>query len=173
MSGPLTNKQRRFVFEYMVDLNAEQAALRAGYSMTTARRGAMLRDPRVQEAIADELKSRVERVKIDADWVLKRLAAMADANVADLYGPDGALLPVHEWPQVWRQGLVAGLETAEEKSRSGEAQVIVRKIKQADRLKVLELMGRHVDIGAWRDSVDVNLTATLAERLARARARDA
>lgn len=167
----LTPKQERFVAEYMVDLNAEQAALRAGYSATTARRGVLLSDPRVQRAMAEGLKARADRTQINADWVLRRLAAMADADMADLCGPDGGLLTVDRWPEVWRRGLVAGVEFAEEVGQDGEAGATLRKVKLADRLKVLELIGRHVDVGAWRDKVDVNVTSTLADRLARARAR--
>ena len=63
------------------------------------------------------------------------------------------------------------IRTAEEKAAEGEAGATLRKVKLADRLKVLELIGRHVGVGAWRDKVDVNVTSTLAERLARARAR--
>lgn len=162
----LTPKQALFVVEYLKDLNAEQAALRAGYSATTARRGAILSDPRVQRAVEEGAKARADRTQINADWVLRRLAAMADADMSDLYGPGGELLPADQWPEVWRRGLVAGVESAE-----GEAGATLRKVKLADRLKVLELIGRHVGVGAWRDKVDVNVTSTLAERLARARAR--
>lgn len=167
----LTPKQALFVVEYLKDLNAEQAALRAGYSATTARRGAILSDPRVQRAVEEGAKARADRTQINADWVLRRLAAMADADMSDLYGPGGELLPADQWPEVWRRGLVAGVESAEEAGQDGEAGATLRKVKLADRLKVLELIGRHVGVGAWRDKVDVNVTSTLAERLARARAR--
>ena len=167
----LTPKQALFVVEYLKDLNAEQAALRAGYSATTARQGAILSDPRVQRAVEEGAKARADRTQINADWVLRRLAAMADADMSDLYGPGGELLPADQWPEVWRRGLVAGVESAEEKAAEGEAGATLRKVKLADRLKVLELIGRHVGVGAWRDKVDVNVTSTLAERLARARAR--
>lgn len=168
----LTPKQALFVAEYLKDLNAEQAARRAGYSKTTARKGiVMLSHPAVKQAVEASKAERSKRIQIDADWVLQRLAAMADADTADLYGPEGGLLPVDQWPEVWRRGLVAGLETAEEKTPEGEVLAVVRKVKHADRLKVLELIGRHVGVGAWRDKVDVNVTTTLADRLARARAR--
>lgn len=95
----LTHKQALFVEEYLKDLNCEQAALRAGYSATTARRGVMLSDPRVQAALAERMQARTKRTQIDADAVLLRLVALADARFltlaamrqADYVPPPGAL----------------------------------------------------------------------------------
>ena len=149
----LTPKQALFVVEYLKDLNAEQAALRAGYSATTARRGAILSDPRVQRAVEEGAKARADRTQINADWVLRRLAAMADADMSDLYGPGGELLPADQWPEVWRRGLVAGIE-ADETRIDGGLTVTTRKVKLADRIRTLELIGRHVAVGAWREKVE-------------------
>ncbi|MBB1161476.1 terminase small subunit [Aquariibacter albus] len=150
----LTPKQQAFVAEYLVDLNAAAAARRAGYSERVANRiGAEnLSKPVIAAAIQEALEARQQRTQIDADWVLKRLAAMADADLADLYGPDGALKPVAEWPEVWRRGLVAGVET-EEIREEGVSVGVIRKVKLADRMKSMELIGRHVTVGAWRDSL--------------------
>ena len=119
MTG-LTPKQTRFVQEYLLDLNATQAAIRAGYSVKTA--GSVgheiLKKPEIQAAIHAAMKARSERTEIDADWVLKRLARDATADLADLYTDTGVLKPVHEWPMAWRTGLVAGIETVQE--RDGE-----------------------------------------------------
>lgn len=169
----LTPKQRIFVDEYMRDLNGTQAALRAHYSPNTAREQAarLLSKSNVQEAIAEQMSQRQERVRIDTDWVLKRLGSLADADMADLYDDDGALLPVKDWPEPWRRGLVAGVDVAEERDSDGNLTAVVRKVKLADRMRTLELIGRHVDVGAWRDKLDVNVTSPLAERLARARER--
>ena len=169
----LTHKQQCFVAEYLIDLNATQAAIRAGYSAKTAGAvgGENLQKPEIQQAIAEAMQARNQRLQIDADWVLSRLVALVDADLADLYGPNGGLLPVDQWPEVWRRGLVAGVEAVEEKSPEGEVLGTLRKVKLADRIKVLELLGRHVSVGAWRDKVDVNVTTTLADRLMRARSR--
>ena len=113
----LKGKQAAFVDEYLKDLNASAAAVRAGYSVRTARfiGAENLTKPNIAAAIAAAQAERAQRTQIDADWVLKRLAAMADADLADLYRPDGSLLPVAEWPDVWRRGLVAGVEVNEER----------------------------------------------------------
>jgi phage terminase small subunit len=107
----LTPKQRVFVDEFLIDLNATQAAKRAGYSKKTAQQmGAEnLSKPLIAEAIAKALAERAERLKIDADWVLKRLVAEAEADLADLFGGDNLLKPVKDWPTIWRQGLVTSV----------------------------------------------------------------
>lgn len=155
----LTAKQQRFVAEYLVDLNATQAAIRAGYSARTAAEQAsrLLTNVKVSESVQAAMKARSERTKIDADWVLQRLAAQAEADMAELFDEHGALRPVKDWPEVWRKGLVAGVDVFEEFAGQGaERQSIgfTKKIKLADRLKNLELIGKHVDVGAFKDKVE-------------------
>ncbi len=51
---------------------------------------------------------------LHADWVLTRLTAEAEADLTDLYAVDGELKPVRDWPLIWRQGLVSGLDVDEQ-----------------------------------------------------------
>lgn len=156
----LTAKQQRFVAEYLIDLNATQAAIRAGYSEKTALQQGprLLGNVGVAAAIAAAKRERSERTEIDADWVLKRLARDATADLAELYEANGTLKPVHEWPIAWRTGLVAGIETVQE--RDGEdaegkpVYATVRKVKLLDRTKLVELIGKHVDVGAFKEKVE-------------------
>lgn len=152
----LTPKQARFVAEYLVDLNAAAAARRAGYSERTANRIAAenLSKPVVAAAISAAQAERAQRTQIDADWVLKRLAALADADLAEIYGADGQLKPVADWPDAWRRGLVAGVETLEERV-DGVVVGHVRKVKLADRVRLLDLIGKHVAVGAWREKLEL------------------
>ncbi|MFL9904204.1 terminase small subunit [Paraburkholderia fungorum] len=82
----LTDKQRRFVDEYLVDLNATQAAIRAGYSERTADKIAsqLLGKTRVSEAIQEAMKSRSERTQITADMVLQKWWDLANVDANDL-----------------------------------------------------------------------------------------
>lgn len=169
MAGKLTPKQQRFVDEYLIDLNALQAAIRAGYSEKTAGQIGFenLNKPEIQAEIDAALDRRSRETQIDANWVLKRLAAEAEADVADLYGPDGQLLPVKEWPLIWRQGLVAGIDVEEIKvdgTKMGE----VKKIRLSDRIRRLELIGKHVRVNAFQEVVQHKGLEGLADRLARA-----
>jgi phage terminase small subunit len=151
----LTAKQERFVEEYLIDLNATQAAIRAGYSQKTAAAVGHenLRKPKIAEIIAQRQKARSERVQIDADWVLKRLADEVEADLADLYEEGGGLKPVQEWPEIWRKGLVAGVEV-EETTVEGASVGRVKKIRLSDRIRRIELIGKHVEVQAFRDQVE-------------------
>lgn len=152
----MTPKQERFVEEYLIDLNGTQAAIRAGYSPATANEQAsrMLAKVNIQEAVAEAKKQRSERTNIDADWLLTRLAQEADADLAELYSDSGALLPVSEWPMIWRTGLVSGLDVTEEKGEGGAKVGEVTKIKLSERIKRLELIGRHVSVQAFKEQVE-------------------
>lgn len=152
----ITPKQQRFVDEYLVDLNATQAAIRAGYSKKTAdvQGPRLLGNVRVAEAIRLGQQQRAERTKINADWVLERLCVEAEADLADLYADNGSLKPVSEWPMIWRKGLVAGIETQQEfETVDGEKKPAgtVHKIKISDRIRRLELIGKHVAVGAFAE----------------------
>ncbi len=72
---PLTPKQERFVQEYLIDLNATQAAIRAGYSVKTARQVGTenLSKPVISDAIERARNARSERTEMTADWVLEQL----------------------------------------------------------------------------------------------------
>lgn len=77
---PLTPKQQRFVEEYLVDLNATQAAIRAGYSEKTAEQIGykLVQKSSVSKAIQDAQKKRSERVEITQDYVLKGLKEITE-----------------------------------------------------------------------------------------------
>lgn len=88
----LTNKQKLFVKEYLKDLNATQAMIRAGYSEKTAPEQAsrLLRNVNVKDAIEKANEKRIKKVEIDAEWVLSQLKlntelsrAMADFNASN------------------------------------------------------------------------------------------
>lgn len=172
----LTHKQRRFVDEYLIDLNATQAAIRAGYSRRRANTAGsrLLEDPRIISAIDAAKTTRSQRTQIDADWVLKRLADEADADMAELYDDDGDLLPIEDWPLIWRQGLVTGVDIEVLFEGQGENRKEVgrvKKIRMSDRIRRLELIGKHVRVNAFQETINVKVFDGLADRLERARKR--
>lgn len=156
----LTAKQHRFCEEYLIDLNATQAAIRAGYSEDTA--GSIgcenLTKPEIQARVAELQAERAAATRIDAAWLLSRLAEEAKADQADLYNEDGSLKPIREWPLIWRQGLVAGMEVDETYVGTGDERKVIartRKVKISDRVKRLELIGRHIGVGAFKDVINL------------------
>ena len=92
----MTPKQQRFVEEYLVDLNATQAALRAGYAARSARAIAAenLAKPNIQARITALKQARSERTQIDADRVVQELARVAFARMSEVatWGPEGVTL---------------------------------------------------------------------------------
>ncbi len=166
----MTPKQEMFVREYLVDLNATQAAIRAGYAEKTAYSIGQenLKKPEIAFAVAEGKAKRAAEIGVDARWVLKRLAMEAEADLADLYAENGSLRPIHEWPLVWRQGLVAGVETIREGKGDDEAS-FVDKIKLSDRIKRIELIGKHVDVEAFKERVEHSLSDDMAAVLNQAR----
>lgn len=175
----MSPKQQRFVEEYLIDLNATQAAMRAGYSAKTANEqgSRLLANVNVAQAIAKAKTERSERTGVDAAWLLSRLAKETDADLADLFNDEGSLRPIHEWPLIWRQGLVSGIEVEELYEGRGEARENIgrlHKVKLSDRVKRLEMIGRHIDVQAFKETVKVegldDIVAVLDERARRANA---
>jgi len=94
--SPLTTRQQVFVEEYLVDLNATQAAIRAGYAKKTARFIACenLTKPNIAAAIAKKKAERSARVQLEADRVLHQIKAIALSDIRNYlsYGPNGVTL---------------------------------------------------------------------------------
>jgi len=153
----LTAKQQRFVAEYLVDLNATQAAVRAGYSAKGAKDQAWqnMQNPEITAAIKAAMEARNKRTQVDADYVLQRLTEIDEMDLAAIHGEDGKLLPIRQWPLIWRQMV------KEVDMKSG-------KVKFHDKLRALELIGKHVNVNAFRDQVAVDVSLTLSERMAKA-----
>ena len=157
----LDAREQRFVEEYLIDLDPKRAAIAAGYAKTTARTKAFgwvskskCTKPHVLAAINEALEARAERTKIDADWVLLRLQDEVTADLAEIYREDGSLKPIHEWPLIFRQGLVSGLDVDEE-FEEGVKVGRVSKVKLSDRIKRLELIGKHVDVQAFSERKEI------------------
>lgn len=172
----LTPKQRRFVEEYLLDTCAGKAAIRAGYSKKTANQQGhiLLSHPGIAAAIDAAKVKRSERTEIDADWMLQRLVDEAEADLADLYDKNNDLKPIDEWPEIWRQGLVAGVEIEALYDGFGKDRVQVgqvKKLRLSDRVRRLELIGKHIRVNAFQETVNVKGLDTLADRLERAHRR--
>ncbi len=152
----ITPKQQRFVDEYLVDLNATQAAIRAGYSKKTAMQqgSRLLSNAKVCAEVTRRNGKRTEKLVVNAEWLLQRLAAEATADLNDIYNEDGGMKPIKEWPLIWRQGLVAGVESDQQFEHVDGQKVpagYLKKLKLSDRVKRLELLGRHIAVGAFVD----------------------
>ncbi|HBQ5947824.1 terminase small subunit [Klebsiella pneumoniae] len=150
----LTDKQEMFCREYLIDLNATQAAIRAGYSVKTANRTASenLSKPDIQSRIAELKAQRNDLVGINATYVLNRLVEIDQMDVLDILTSTGELKPIAQWPKVWRMTL-SGLDVIE-MAAEGNTTALLKKIKWPDKVKNLELIGKHIDVNAFKETVD-------------------
>lgn len=90
MAARLTDKQKRFVAEYLVDLNATAAARRAGYSAKTADRigPELLGKTCVSQAIQEAMQNRQQRTEVTQDYVIKKLKEITDKDASDAQDSD-------------------------------------------------------------------------------------
>lgn len=157
----LTDKQEMFCREYLVDLNATKAAIRAGYKEKSANRTASINMSKVdiQNRISELKHERNSRLEINADYVLRRLVEIDQMDVLDILTHDGGLKMVHEWPKVWRTTL-SGLDVLTTVTNFDETTVenILKKIKWPDKVKNLELLGKHISVQAFREQASHTLT---------------
>ncbi|MEX5410419.1 terminase small subunit [Atlantibacter hermannii] len=156
----LTDKQEMFCREYLIDLNATQAAIRAGYSEKTANeQGAQnLAKLSIQSRISELKAERNDRIDIDADYVLKRLFEIDQMDVLDILTESGDLRPVAQWPKVWRTTL-SGLDVMA-MAGDGDTAALLKKIKWPDKVKNLELLGKHISVQAFKEQIEQKVTAT-------------
>lgn len=150
----LTAKQAQFVEEYLIDLNATQAAIRAGYSPNTAKEqgSQLLTKLHIQEYLAERAAARAARTEISQDRVLKELARLAFLDIRKAFNANGELKPIHELDDE-TAAAISGIEVSE--LTSGENVIgSLKKIKLSDKKGSLELLGRHLQM--WKDSLAVS-----------------
>lgn len=145
----LTDQQELFAREFLVDLNATQAAIRAGYSAKTAnQQGArLLANVKVAARIRELMAERSERTEINADQVLEQLMRLGFSDIRELFA-DGALRDIAELSD----GIAAAVSSVEvvtrptgEKDEDGRPIVDhVHKIRMTDKVRPLELLGKHL-----------------------------
>lgn len=143
----LTAKQQRFCDEYLIDLNATQAAIRAGYSPKTACEQAsrLLANVKVQEVIAVKMAIRSKRTGINQDRVLMEIAKMAFVNIDDVIDLNTA--------QVKETATKEDLACIQSVKIKPTEYGTEREVRMCDKKSNLELLGRH--LGMFKDKVEV------------------
>jgi phage terminase small subunit len=165
-ASKLTPKQHRFCEEYLIDLNATQAAIRAGYSAANADKigSELLGKTRVHDEV-DRLKSaRSQKVGITAERVLAAIAEIAFGDIRKMFDAEGRLLKPENWDDE-TSASVAGMDVVTVQAGEGAVEYVA-KIKRTDRLRALDMLARHHSL--YNDKLEVNVTDALAERLERA-----
>lgn len=149
LMGKLTAKQQRFVEEYLIDLNATRAAIRSGYSNASAYSIGIenLNKPVIKSHIDAAIAERSRRTGINAERVLRELARIAFVNASDVINMDSVTIK-----ETASEDDTAAIASVKVKTFSSDTSGSVeREIKFADKLKALELLGKH--LGMFSDNV--------------------
>lgn len=174
---PLTAMQEAYCQSYIkTPENQSQAAIDAGFSPNTAhvKASVMMRDERIQKRIAELMEERNKRNRVSADYVLMRLMEIDQMDVIDILDDEGGLKPISQWPKVWRTSISAvDINRIRMAMKDDEEDIesTLQKIKWPDKVKNLELIGKHVDVNAFKERLEVSGTVTIADRMAAARRR--
>lgn len=182
MTSPVDSlnvKQRTFAQEYLVDLNATQAAIRAGYSEKTANSqgSRLLANAKVKAAIDHLMAERSQRTQVTVDRVLEEIAKLAFANMMDYVTINGDGTAYVDLTQVTREQAAALGEVIVDQYTEGEdddeREVKRVKIKLIDKTKNLELLGRHLKMFTDKLEVDAGDKTVAALRAGRQRVAEA
>lgn len=148
----MTNRQKVFVDEYLIDLNATQAAIRAGYSPNSAEVQAskMLSNAKVGDAVARAMADRSRRTGVNQDRVIAELAKIAFVNPTDVIDLDEATIRSEAAAE--DTAAIASVKVKVIPCEDGS--ITEREIKVCDKIKALELLGRH--LGMFNDKLKLD-----------------
>lgn len=155
----LTPRQERFVEEYLIDLNASAAAIRAGYSVKNAGKigSELLGKTRIKTAIAEAMAERSKRTGISQDRILRELAKVAFVNAADVINMDDATIR----GDANREDTAAIASVKVKRIPTEAGDITEREVRICDKLKALELLGKH--LGMFSDKL--NLTGEIGIKI--------
>jgi len=148
----LTPKQQRFADEWLIDMNATAAAIRAGYSprsadVTGAR---LLANARVRAYIDERMAEHSRRTGVTQERIIRELARIAFLDPTQLVNMDTA-----ELLDSAAEDDRAAITSVKVKTMSGETEMIEREVRFADKIKALELLGKR--FGMWIDKQQVDV----------------
>jgi phage terminase small subunit len=170
---PLSDKHARFVAEYLIDSNATQAAIRAGYSPKTAAAQAsrLLRNVKVRAAVRRGQARVIAEAEVSAAATLRELGRVGYFDIGQVFRRNGDLIPIHQLPPAVRAG-IASVEIVLKNATAGDDKIDrVLKIRTTDKVPALGLLARHFALLV--DRVQVTGAVSLAEKIAAARRRGA
>ncbi len=156
----MTNKQKRFCEEYLIDLNATQAAIRAGYSPDSARQSGSdnMNNPYIRARIDKAIAEQSKRTGVNADRVIRELAKIAFVNSDNVIDADTAKLK----DDVTADDTAAISSVRVKTIPTADGEGVEREIKLADKTKALELLGKH--LGIFTDKVEHSGTIDTGSR---------
>lgn len=150
----LNEKQKRFADEYLIDLNATQAAIRAGYSPRSAGEQAsrLLKNAKVRAYIDERMAELSRRTGVNQERILRELARIAFVNAPDLINMEDAT--VREDATVDDMAAIASVRVKVIPTENGQG--IEREIRLADKIRALDLLGKRFAMWTERQQIDAN-----------------
>ncbi|MEA5084367.1 MAG: terminase small subunit [Lachnospiraceae bacterium] len=160
----MTEKQKRFSDEYLIDLNATQAAIRAGYSSKTAYSigNELLNKPEIRTRVDTAMAERSKRTGVNADRVVRELARIAFVNAPDVVDTKDATVKADA-----SEDDTAAIASVKVKITDGDYSSIEREVKFADKIKALELIGRHLGVFNDKLQIDSNIAVQILDNVPR------
>lgn len=149
-----------FVYEFLKDHNGTRSAIAAGYSKNSARKTAnrlIRHNKHIRAILADVMQYRVDKLEINPTWVLEELETLYDANIDDFVKIDEKGEPYYDFSKVTREQLskIDKLEISPTKFGTKIS------VSMGNKLKILETMGKHTDVEAFKDKVEHTGSITL------------
>jgi phage terminase small subunit len=167
----LNEQQERFAHEYVVDLNATQAAIRAGYSpKTAASQGErLLRNVEIRQIVEKSQAERLAAVKLTAETTLEAIRRPLAADVRKLFTEKGNVKPLQELSDE-EAALIGGFEVILKNAKAGDGVTDeVLKLRLVDRSRYVEMAAKHFSL--LTEKLDVNVNVNIVDRLAAGRKR--
>lgn len=167
----MTDKQKLFCDEYLIDLNATRAYKFAYPNCkkdeTAKSAGSrLLTNVDIQNYIAEKMKEREKRTEITQDMVLNELAKIAFLDIRKIYNENGSLKNIHDIDND-TAGAIISIESVEEFAGYGQDREQIgynKKVKMSDKAKALELIGKH--LGMFKET-NINVNMNYEEYLKR------
>lgn len=153
----MNDKQKRFCEEYLIDLNATQAAIRAGYSAKTAYSigSELLNKPDIRTRVDQMLADRSIRTGVTADRVIRELAKLAFVKATDVIDTDTGNVRDNATDE--DRACIAAVKV--KRMNGAEFDSTEREIRLCDKVKALELLGKH--LGLFEDSINVDVNGAV------------
>lgn len=151
LESELSDRQKRFADEYLIDLNASQASIRAGYSAVSHSAGRKnLANPKIRKMIDEKLAVLSRRTGVNRERVIRELARIAFANIKNVV--DIKTMSVMDGITEDDTAAIAAIKVKSIPSKYGDGYEL--EVRMCDKLKALEMLGRY--FGMFTDNIHMS-----------------
>jgi phage terminase small subunit len=140
----LSDQQKRFCDEYLVNFNAYRAAISAGYSENTAHKGELLHMPKIQTYLKLAMNRTADRLQITHDMILRELAKVAFSSMGNYYDERGILKPMNELTE-HEKAAISQYQALDAVDNDGQRYGELSKIKLHNKMSALDKIARHLN----------------------------